>query len=90
MQALNRKVDDDTINLVQDVLIMQLNNYEVQERCTEVTVWGDSAQGLLKRFLATKRVGGIADSTLQRYAEINGALLQLLGKSLTEIATYTC
>ena len=88
MQALSGKADDDTINLVQDVLIMQLNNYEVQERCTEVAVRDDSAQGLLKKFLATKRVEGTADSTLQRYAEINGALIQYLGKSLAEITTY--
>ena len=88
MQALNGKADDDTINLVQDVLIMQLNNYEVQERCTDVAVRDDSAQGLLKKFLATKRVEGTADSTLQRYAEINGALLQYLGKPLAEITTY--
>lgn len=88
MQALSGKADDDTINLVQDVLLMQLNNYEVQERCTEVAIRNDSAQGLLKRFLATKRVEGTADSTLQRYAEINGALLQFLGKSLAEITTY--
>ena len=80
MQALSGKADDDTINLVQDVLVVQLNSYEVTERCTEVAVRDDSAQGLLKKFLATKRVEGTADSTLQRYAEINGALLQYLGK----------
>lgn len=88
MQALSGKADDDTINLVQDVLIMQLNAYEVMERCTEVAVRDDSAQGLLKKFLATKRVEGTADSTLQRYAEINGALIQYLGKPLAEITTY--
>lgn len=88
MQALSGKADDDTINLVQDVLVVQLNSYEVTERCTEVAVRDGSAQGLLKKFLATKRVEGTADSTLQRYAEINGALLQYLGKPLAEITTY--
>lgn len=88
MQALSGKADDDTINLVQDVLVMQLNAYEVTKRCTEVAVRDDSAQGVLKKFLATKRVEGTADSTLQRYAEINGALIQYLGKPLAEITTY--
>ena len=86
--ALQGQADDDIIGLVQDVLVMQLNSYEVTERCTEVAVRDDSAQGLLKKFLATKRVEGTADSTLQRYAEINGALLQYLGKPLAEITTY--
>lgn len=86
--ALPGRADDDTINLVQDMLVMQLNAYEVTERCTDVAVRDDSAQGLLKKFLATKQVEGIADSTLQRYADINGALLQCLGKPLAEITTY--
>lgn len=86
--ALQDRADDDTIGLVQDVLTLQLNAYEVTERCTTVAVRDNSAHGILKKFLATKRVEGIADSTLQRYAEVNGALLQYLGKPLEEITTY--
>ena len=88
MQALQGKAGDDIINLVQDVLVMQLNKYEVQERCTEVAIRDDSAEGILKKFLATKRVEGIADSTLRRYGEINRALISYLGKPLEEITTY--
>ena len=86
--ALQGRVDDNTISMVQDVLTLQLSSYEVTERCTEVTVRDNSAQKMLKKFLATKRVEGIADSTLHRYAEINGALIYSLGKPLTEISTY--
>lgn len=86
--ALHDRADDDTIGLVQDVLTLQLNAYEVTERCTTVAVRDNSAHGILKKFLATKRVEGVADSTLQRYAEVNGALLQYLGKPLAEITTY--
>lgn len=88
IMALAGKADDNIINLVQDMLIMELNNYEVTERCTEVAVRDDSTEGALKKFLATKRVEGIADSTLQRYAEINKALLSYLGKPIEEITTY--
>ena len=88
VQALQGKANDDIINLVNDVLVMQLNRYEVQERCTEVAVRDDSAEGILKKFLATKRVEGIADSTLRRYGEINRALISYLGKPLEEITTY--
>ena len=59
-ETLQGRVDEDTVNIVQDTLIMQLNKYEVQERCTEVAVRDDSAEGLLKKFLATKRVEGTA------------------------------
>ena len=40
-EALQGRVDEDTVNIVQDTLIMQLNKYEVQERCTEVAVRDD-------------------------------------------------
>lgn len=86
--ALCGKVDDDVINIVQDILVMQLDRYEVQERCTEVAVRDDSAMGILKKYLATKRVEGTADSTLRRYAEINRALISYIGKPLGEITTY--
>lgn len=88
MDAIRGRVDAGVADLVQDVLIMQLNKYEVQERCTEVAIRDDSAEGQLKKFLATKRVEGMADSTLRRYAEINRALLNYLGKPLGEITTY--
>ncbi len=87
-EALQGRVAEDAVSLVQDVLIMQLNQYEVTERCTEVAVRDDSAEGILKKFLATKRVEGTADSTLRRYAEINRALLRYLGKPLEAITTY--
>jgi len=88
VMVLTDKAEDSILNLVQDVLTIELNSYEIQERCTEVTVRDDSAEGVLKKFLATKRIEGIADSTLQRYAEINLALLRYLGKPLEEITTY--
>ena len=88
MDAIRGRVDAEAADLVQDVLVMQLNRYEVMERCTEVSVRDDSAEGQLKKFLATKRVEGMADSTLRRYAEINRALLNYLGKPLEEITTY--
>ena len=89
MEALQERANEEIVALVQDVLIIQLNQYEVQERCTEVAVReDDSAEGILKRFLATKRLEGTADSTLRRYAEINRELLRYFGKPLEEITTY--
>lgn len=88
MEALQGRAGEEIVGLVQDVLIMQLNQYEVLERCTDVAVRDNSSEGLLRKFLATKRVEGIADSTLRRYAEINRALLCYLGKPLEEITTY--
>ena len=42
---------------------MCFHTYEVTERCTAVAIRDDSTEGMFKKFLATKRVEGIADST---------------------------
>ena len=51
--ALQDRVDDQILAIVQDTLIIELNRYEVQERYTEVAVPDRSAEGQLKKYLAT-------------------------------------
>lgn len=87
LQALQGKVDSETLDTVQDVLVIQLNQYELQERSTELTVSDNSAEGMLRRYIATKRIEGKAESTLRRYWEQNLKLLQFLQKPVHEIAT---
>lgn len=79
---------ESVIAAVQDALVIQLNEYEIQERCTAVTTVDTSAEALLKRYLATKRIEGLADSTLRRYAEINLEVIRFLSKPLYEVSTY--
>lgn len=86
--ALQGRADSVVVDTVQDVLTIQLNQYEVQERCTAVAVTDNSAEGLLRKFVATKRVEGIADTTLRRYADENLKLIRFLGKPLYEVTTY--
>ncbi len=88
MLALESRVDMAVAGIVQDILIIELNNYEVQERCTEIVAIDDSAERMLKKFLATKKVEGAADSTLLRYAEENRRLIQFLGKPLQDVTAY--
>ena len=82
------RVDNVTINIVQDILTIELNNYEMQERCTDLIIHDNSNEGILKKFVATKRVEGTAESTLKRYMEQNIALISFIGKPLKEITTY--
>ena len=88
VSALQERAPEDVINTVQDILVLELNQYEVQERCTAVTVSDNSAEGLLKRYIATKRIEGLSDSTLRRYADENLKLIRFLRKPLYEITTY--
>lgn len=89
VSSLNElSVHRDVIDIVQDVLVVELNEYEVQERCTAVAVSDNSAEGMLKKFIATKRVEGIAESTLRRYADENLKLIRFMRKPLYEVTTY--
>lgn len=87
MQVLKSKVDQETLDIVQDALTIELNRYEVQERTTELSVVDNSAVGMLRRYIATKRIEGKAESTLKRYWEQNLQLIQFLGKDLNKITT---
>ena len=82
------KVGQEVSDIMQDTLIMVLNDYEIQERCTEVAVLDTAPESMLKKFIATKRLEGIAESTLTRYYDANLKLLQFLRKDLSEITTY--
>lgn len=86
-QVLIGKVENGIIELVQDTLIIELNAYELTERCTEVAVRDDSAEGMLNKYIATKRVEGKSEKTLRRYREQDLALLNFLGKPLEKITT---
>ena len=88
MEALQGRVDDETVTIVQDVLVVELNQYEVQERCTEVAVLDTGPERILKKYVAVKRIEGIADSTLQRYYDENLKLIRFLRRPLQEVTTY--
>lgn len=85
---LRGKMAEDDLSRVQDILVIQLNKYELQERCTDVALVDDTPEKLLKKFIATKRIEGLAESTLRRYYETNLELIQFLRKPLDEISTY--
>lgn len=53
------KVGQEVSDIVQDTLIMVLNDYEIQERCTEVAVLDTAPESMLKKFIATKRLKGL-------------------------------
>lgn len=88
LEKLNGRVEQEVTDIVQDVLVVELNQYEVQERCTDVAVVDTSAETMLKKFVATKRIEGTAESTLERYADENMKLIQFVRKPLNEITTY--
>ena len=75
MEKIRNKASQEVQDVVQDALVLELNNYEMQERCTEIAVQDNTPERMLQKYIATKRIEGIAESTLERYADQNLKLL---------------
>lgn len=82
-----KDVDRKTTDKIRDILYIVLNNYEVQERCTDLAVRDITSEEYLKAFIVTKRIEGMSDQTLARYYDENLKLIQAINKPLKEINT---
>ena len=85
--AMQKLVAVDVYNTLQDVLSVELNKYELTERCTEVATVDNSADNLLKTFAVVKSLEGIADTTIDRYMRENKKLLDFLNMPIEDIRT---
>lgn len=81
-------VDREVIEKVERTLYIQLQKYEVQDRCTEVTVREDRNMEIVKKFLATKRLEGKSDNTLKLYSLELRQIIGAIDKKLSDIGVY--
>lgn len=87
-QAMSGLISDTAIGMLETVLCTELEKYEVQERITDVVVRDGTAEGLLNKFIATKRIEGKAESTVEYYRQQLTMFLHNIGKLLPEITTF--
>ena len=87
LSLLKNEVSHEAISDVQDVLISQLDKYEVIPRCTEVAVVDDSALKHLKDFIICKQIEGRSDQTLKRYYYELEKFLTYFRKPLSDYTT---
>lgn len=85
---LNEKISNEVNTLIQDVLVVELNKYEVTEKCTDLTIADNSSEIMLKKFVVTKCVEGLSESTIRRYVDENKKLINFLNKPLGDITTF--
>lgn len=86
--AIRSLFTDEQLQAIQDALTLQLNAYEIQERSTEVAVIDNTPDAMLSKFIATKRIEGKSEATLQRYHDACYMMIHTLCKPLYEITTY--
>lgn len=86
MNAL-QGMEDAVKKTVEDIFLICLNRYEVQERCTEIVESGKT-RDYLNMYLATLRVEGKAQGTLEQYRLRIRQMLTFLGKDVQSITLY--
>lgn len=81
-------LDSNTLNQIEHVLLVQLQDYEIQERCTEIVPHDNTNMGLVRKFIATKKLEGKSERTLRRYQPELEKLVSFLDKKLFEVNPY--
>lgn len=82
------ELSTDLRDKIERTLLTSLQNYEVQERCTEVAIHDNTNMGLVRKFIATKKLEGKSERTLRRYQPELEKLVYFLDKRLYEVSSY--
>lgn len=73
---------------LETAVLQSLEDYEIQERSTEIVVRDGTAEGLLRKYLATKRIEGKSENTIRHYERILQGFLLKLDRRLYEVGTF--
>ena len=86
--SLLNVLDRDTTTIVSNKLLCILEEYEVTKRCTDVAVYGDTNEAVIKQYLACLNVDGLSKRTIQVYGKELVRFFDLIGKTYDEIGVY--
>ena len=81
-------VDQEIKDKIEHVMLVQLQDYEAQERCTDMVVHDETNLGLVRKFIATKKLEGKSMRTLKRYQPELERLVVFLNKKMYEVSPY--
>lgn len=85
---LDKAMDKEQIRAVDVALIALLQKYEVIERCTDLALNNEQGnEKILKTYIASMRLEGHSERTLDQYSDAVRKLLQDIPKDFAEIRT---
>lgn len=88
MLKMQNVIDELAMERLQAVLLDKLDKYEISERSTEIVVRDGTAEGLLRKYLATKRIEGKSERTIKRYADLLNTFISQLDRRLHELTAF--
>lgn len=87
-ESLSDVVDNETNELITQKIICILGDYEVTERVTDLAVYDDMNDRIVKRYCACLLVDGKSEKTIGTYRWAVNTFLKFIGKPVTEIGVY--
>ena len=85
LTELHSHFNIDEINIISNIMLSNLNNYDMSKKCTDIVVYQNKAQQILNMFTATKKIEGRSDGTLRLYRHIIQEMFQIIGKDIDDI-----
>lgn len=73
------------VKAISSVINDNMLNYEVSEACRDLAVVDTESERMLKMFLATKKIEGCSDKTINRYAYVIGKMTDYLNIPTSKI-----
>ena len=81
-------IEQEILEKVERTLCIELQEYEVFKRTTEIVPHDNTNLGLVRKFIATKRLEGKSERTLKKYQPELEKMIDFLNKKLYEVDTY--
>ena len=87
-ESLSTVLEPGVLRDVSSKIICVLNDYEVTKRCTDLIVYDDVNERIIKRYCACLKVDGKAESTINVYARSIRLFSEFVAKPLPEVGVY--
>lgn len=87
MQMMSSVLDEEHITRLGSVLDIVLHDYHVERKIEELVIYDSSNESKLKRFIATKRLEGLSEASLEQYYRTIDNMFNTIGKPLEKIGT---
>lgn len=81
-------IEQDVLDKIERTLCIELQEYEILKRTTEVVAHDNTNLGLVHKFIATKRLEGKSEKTLKKYQPELEKMVNFLNKKLHDVDTY--
>lgn len=81
-------IEQEILEKVERTLCIELQEFEVFKRTTEIVPHDNTNLGLVRKFIATKRLEGKSERTLKKYQPELEKMVDFLNKKLYEVDTY--